>query len=79
MIFTASSHAVGRNKVMSSIGTMTTVTGDVPAEAPGAILPHEHLIHRISVHLDKPDDSCTYVDLVLSELGACSVDCGQLT
>ncbi len=76
MIFTASSRAQRLNETMSITGT---ITGSGPAGVPGAILPHGHLINRVSVHSGKPDDSCTYVDLVLSELGACSVDWGQLT
>lgn len=48
--------------------TVATVNGDVPVEALGVALPHEHPIHRISIHSGKADNTCLDIDLVAREL-----------
>ena len=45
-----------------------TVAGKVPIDSLGVVLPHEHLIHRISVHSGKDDNTCLDVELVAEEL-----------
>ena len=45
-----------------------TVTGKVPVDELGLTLPHEHLIHRISVHSGNPDNTCVDIELVPEEL-----------
>ena len=48
--------------------TACTVLGDVDLASLGVTLPHEHLIHRISIHSGKDDNRCLDVDLVAREL-----------
>lgn len=45
-----------------------TVTGEVPIAELGVTLPHEHLIHRLSIHSGKPDNTCVDTDLMAEEL-----------
>ena len=63
---------------MSEAGLITTVTGDMRAEGPGVVLPHEHLIHRVSVHSGNPDNTCTDIDMVVSELAAFTEQGGRI-
>ena len=51
-----------------SAPTVATVAGEVPTGALGVVLPHEHLIHRISVHSGKDENTCLDVELVAEEL-----------
>tara|TARA_B100000809_G_scaffold253459_1_gene289487 strand:- start:1817 stop:2233 length:417 start_codon:yes stop_codon:yes gene_type:complete len=46
----------------------TTVLGDIDPQRLGTTLPHEHLIHCISNHSGKPDNTCVDVELVAEEL-----------
>ena len=46
----------------------TTVLGDIDPQRLGTTLPHERLIHRISNHSGKPDNTCVDVELVAEEL-----------
>ena len=48
--------------------TVATVTGEVELESLGVTLPHEHLIHQISLHSHKPDNTCIDKELVAEEL-----------
>jgi phosphotriesterase-related protein len=45
-----------------------TVLGDVPAEELGVTLQHENLIHRISLHSGKVDNTCVDVDVMTEEI-----------
>jgi len=53
---------------LDSSASAMSVTGKVPLTSLGITLPHEHLIHRISVYSHKPDNTCLDVDLVVEEL-----------
>ena len=44
-----------------------TVTGGVDARDLGLVLPHEHLIHSISVHSGRADNACLDVELAAAE------------
>ena len=46
----------------------TTVLGDIGPQRLGTTLPHEHLIHRISNHSGKRNNTCVDVELVAEEL-----------
>lgn len=58
-------HQIGTNEESCVV---TTVTGDVPADSLGLTLPHEHVIHRLSIHSGKADNICVDRDLVVEEL-----------
>lgn len=45
-----------------------TVTGEVRVNELGVTLPHEHLIHRISIHSGRDDNTCVDTDLVADEM-----------
>ena len=45
-----------------------TVTGEAPVSDLGVVLPHEHLIHRISIHSGRDDNTCLDTELVAEEL-----------
>ncbi len=53
---------------MAEANMAMTVTGEVPVAELGVTLPHEHLIHRISIHSGKPDNTCIDTNLVAEEL-----------
>ena len=44
-----------------------TVTGAMDAGSLGVVLPHEHLIHRVSIHSGRADNTCLDVDLAADE------------
>ena len=44
-----------------------TVNGKVPIESLGVVLPHEHVIHRVSIHSNNPDNTCVDVNLMTDE------------
>ena len=44
-----------------------TVTGALDAASLGVVLPHEHLIHRVSTHSGRADNTCLDVDLAAEE------------
>ena len=44
-----------------------TVTGGLDADDLGVVLPHEHLIHSISIHSGRADNTCLDVDLAAAE------------
>lgn len=44
-----------------------TVTGGLDADDLGVVLPHEHLIHSISIHSGRADNTCLDVDLAADE------------
>lgn len=48
--------------------TITTVTGDIPANELGATLAHEHLYCDISVHSGRADNTLTDVPAVVEEM-----------
>ena len=52
----------------NDIRLAVTVTGKVPVDELGLTLPHEHLIHRISVHSGNPDNTCLDIELLAEEL-----------
>ena len=58
------------SKTSSPLPTVITVSGEVPAESLGVTMLHEHLIHRLSIHSGKADNTCLDVDLMAEELGA---------
>ncbi len=49
-------------------GIAMTVTGEVPVAELGITLPHEHIIHRLSIHSGNPDNTFVDVSLVAEEL-----------
>ena len=51
-----------------AVPLVPTVTGEVPVSELGIALPHEHLIHRISIHSGKDDNTCLDPELVAEEL-----------
>jgi len=55
-----------------------TVAGELPVAELGVTLPHEHLIHRISIHSGKPDNTCVDINVVAEEL-ACFRAAGGTT
>jgi phosphotriesterase-related protein len=52
----------------NDIGMAVTVAGKVPVAQLGLTLPHEHLIHRISIHSGNPDNTCLDIELLAEEL-----------
>ena len=44
------------------MGEVRTVTGTLDAGDLGVVLPHEHLIYRISVHSGRADNTCVDVE-----------------
>jgi len=52
----------------STAGVARTVLGEVPIEKLGVVLPHEHVIHRISIHSGKADNAMEDVNLLADEL-----------
>jgi phosphotriesterase-related protein len=50
------------------MSSVATVAGPVPAESLGVVLPHEHVIHRISNFSGKDDNTCVDIDLMVREL-----------
>lgn len=48
--------------------SVITVLGEIDPERLGTTLPHEHVIHRISIHSGKPDNTCVDVELAAEEL-----------
>ena len=44
-----------------------TVTGAVDAGSLGVVLPHEHLIHSVSIHSGRADNTCLDVELAAAE------------
>ncbi len=44
-----------------------TVTGALDAGSLGVVLPHEHLIHRVSIHSGRADNTCLDVELAAAE------------
>ena len=54
--------------IASTAAVARTVLGDVPIEELGVVLPHEHVIHRISIHSGKADNTMVDVALLAEEL-----------
>ena len=54
--------------ISSTSATVSTVTGQVPADALGVTLPHEHVIHRISLYSGKADNVFDDVEMMVEEL-----------
>jgi phosphotriesterase-related protein len=58
----------GMAAIESTAVVARTVLGDVPIENLGVVLPHEHVIHRITIHSGKADNTMVDVELLAEEL-----------
>ena len=58
----------GMDVIVSTDVVARTVLGEVPIEKLGVALPHEHVIHRISIHSGKADNTMVDVALLAEEL-----------
>ena len=58
---------MGERSGPHSKSEVRTVTGGLDAGSLGVVLPHEHLIHSISVHSGRADNACLDVELAAAE------------
>ena len=58
---------MGERSEPHSKSEVRTVAGRVDAGSLGVVLPHEHLIHSISVHSGRADNACLDVELAAAE------------
>ena len=57
-----------QGEIINKKGVAMTVNGKVPLTSLGFTLPHEHVIHRASIHSGKPDNTCVDRNLMVEEL-----------